>query len=308
MINDVGQEEVFMLLNALERQNNNIKKLLDSKEYHIGLSLYLLKKDIKSLNFKDIYMHLKQRTLRSRAIVTVDNKIEPIMSEHKNNYFSNIRIAIYTAIFGNYDKVHEPLIQPKNIDYYIITDQEIPPNSLWKPIIPHDNIKSLSSGEKNRYVKMHPDEYFPGYKYSIYVDGSISIVSDMTPLIYKISKVGIAVHRHSQRECVYDELIVTELFHKITSREKKNYEKYLKNINMPKKYGLCECGVIAREHEKDECKRIMTMWWEMFKNNIKRDQINLPVVLFLNNISVDEICTLGTNIYNNKSILINYHN
>lgn len=308
MIDDVGKEEVLMLLKALERQNNNIKELLDSKEYHIGSSLYLLKKNIKSLNFKDIYMRLKQRKLRGRAIVTVDNKTRSMVNERKDNYFSNVRIAIYTAIFGNYDKVHEPLIQPGNIDYYIITDQEIPPNSLWKPITPHDNIKSLSSGEKNRYVKMHPDEYFSTYKYSIYVDGSISIISDMTPLIYEVSKVGIAVHRHSQRECVYDELIVTELFHKITSEEKKNYEEYLEKINMPRKYGLCECGVIAREHEKDECKRIMGMWWEMFKNHIKRDQIHLPVVLFMNNISVNEICTLGTNIYNNKSILINYHN
>lgn len=308
MIDDVGKEEVLMLLKALEKQNNNMKELLDSKEYRIGSSLYLIKKNIKSLNFKDIYMRLKKRKLRDHAIVTVNNKTGSIMSECKEHYFSNARIAIYTAIFGNYDKVHEPLIQPKNIDYYIITDQEIPTNSLWKPITPHDNIKSLSPSEKNRYVKMHPDEYFSRYKYSIYVDGSISIISDMTPLIYEISKVGIAVHRHSQRECVYDELIVTELFHKITSGEKKNYEKYLEKINMPKKYGLCECGVIAREHEKDECKRIMAMWWEMFKNHIKRDQIHLPVVLFLNNISVNEICTLGTNIYNNKSILINYHN
>ena len=36
-------------------------------------------------------------------------------------YFSDKKIAVYTALFGQYDTIKEPCIHPDNIDYYIFT-------------------------------------------------------------------------------------------------------------------------------------------------------------------------------------------
>ena len=52
---------------------------------------------------------------------------------------------------------------------------------------------------------MHPDVLFEDYNYSIYIDGNIKVIGDLTAYINLISKAGIAVHRHGKRDCVYEE-------------------------------------------------------------------------------------------------------
>ena len=51
-------------------------------------------------------------------------------AERKELYIRDERIAVYTAFFGPYDQLREPLLQPDNIDYYILTDQPVPEERL----------------------------------------------------------------------------------------------------------------------------------------------------------------------------------
>ena len=79
-------------------------------------------------------------------------------SGRKDLYVREERIAVYTACFGPYDMVREPLLQPDNIDYFIVTDQDIPEGSLWKRV----PLQVLPGGVStdpvlaNRWCKMHP--------------------------------------------------------------------------------------------------------------------------------------------------------
>ena len=51
-----------------------------------------------------------------------------------DNYPPKHSIAVYTSIFGGYDSLADPIYVSDYCDYYAITDQEIPPGSVWKKV------------------------------------------------------------------------------------------------------------------------------------------------------------------------------
>ncbi len=77
----------------------------------------------------------------------------------------------------------------------------MPANSAWKQIVIDRSLpqlQNLDNAGLNRYYKMHPDVLFEDYNYSIYIDGNIKVIGDLTAYINLISKAGIAVHRHGK--------------------------------------------------------------------------------------------------------------
>ena len=306
--NSVTKELYFDLNKTLERQNYENLKILESKEFRLGSLVKRSISCIKELNIKKIrgfYRNIIWKNRVEKKKIDILEK-KPVFS--KDDYFIEEKIAVYTCVFGKYDKIQEPNFKPDNIDYYIITDQEIPNNSLWKPINYDENLlRGLNNIEKNRYFKMHPEKIFTDYNYSIYVDGNIKIISDLSPYIKLIGKYGLGFHSHNQRNCPYDELTAIGVAHKANKSVIKEYEDYLKSNSFPKGYGLLECNVIVREHNNPICKKIMEEWWEQFSTYIKRDQVSIPFVLYRNEIKVSDISVLGSNVYKNYSFNICKH-
>ena len=210
-------------------------------------------------------------------------------------------------MFGKYDNLLEPLFLPDNCDFFVITDLEVDSSSAWKKIDTLPEMANMSNVEKNRYVKINPHLLFKDYDYSIYVDGNIKIMSDLTEYIHMLNEVGIGTHLHHLRNCVYDELIAINKSKKDTKENIAKHRKLLDENGMPKKYGLLQCSVIVREHNNPTCVKIMNEWWNEFKNYSKRDQISLPHVLYSNGITVDKVGVLGNNIYKNPSFRIMNH-
>ncbi len=228
--------------------------------------------------------------------------------ESRSNYFSEEKIAVYTVITGAYDQVLEPYCQPDNCDYFIFTDEDVEDStSAWQKREIPDSLNGLTDAEKNRYLKMHPQELFDEYKYSIYVDGNIQIVTDITEYINELGPVGIGTHLHPVRDCVFEEM--QEVIRQGKEREEniRRHAKYMIETGMPHHYGLLECNVIAREHHNPICIKVMEEWWREFEAYSKRDQISLPHVLYRNKIQVQEIGILGDNVRTNPSFRIFRH-
>jgi hypothetical protein len=230
---------------------------------------------------------------------------------NQSNYFSNDRIAIYTAIFGGYDKFIEPECLPDNCDFYIITDTVINHGSVWK-LIPVDlknfNLEAKSNAIKNRFFKMFPDKLFPEYKYSIYVDGNIKIVTDLTEFITNFNKYGIKMHNHYRRNCVYKEIDRCLMVGKDTCSNLIAHREHLVNEGMPREYGMLEAAIIVRDHHNPYCIELMNEWWSEFSKYSKRDQISLPYILWKNNIKVNELALLGNDINSDYAIKRINHN
>ena len=220
--------------------------------------------------------------------------------DRKSLYIKDERIAVYTSLFGSYDVLREPLLHPENIDYYVLTDQEIPEISAWKPLDAASLIPAYCQGDQtlcNRWCKMHPHLIFKDYKYSVYVDSNIWIFSDLTPLTAGLDSFPVAMFRHKKRDCVYDEIKACLKQKKGTRKTLMAHKKLLLSHGVPKHWGLVEASVIPRRHLDPGCISLMEEWWEAFTQNSRRDQISLIDCLWQKGLKPSDIGTLGDNLH-----------
>ena len=114
-----------------------------------------------------------------------------------------MRLVVYTAIFGNYDKLKPPTIINNKIRYVCFTDR-------WKKVKPWE-IKLVRPQYKdlrkeNRKYKILAHKYFKNYDYSIYIDGNYKIICDLSKYVKVLLKENdIAVQKHLVRNCIYEE-------------------------------------------------------------------------------------------------------
>lgn len=191
------------------------------------------------------------------------------------------RIAVYTCITGDYDQVIKPQKLSSSCDYYLITDTptNVPVYKVLDigEIVP-ENISNPK--DQNRYCKMHGFEIFPEYEYSIYLDGSIEIIGDIYEYIYSVGNSGLAMLRHPQRQCIYEEGIVVSALNKANEAETKRLLSGYAKEGMPRNYGLFECGIVVSSHNNSIGKRILEQWYKEYMKSKLRDQLVLPYVLW----------------------------
>lgn len=306
---DCDSNSYTKLMNTIKTLNKDYIQVRRSSAYSTGTGVTQIIDHLRHFRVKElIRLYLKWSNLLSSG--RFDRNVKNNGLTFAPNYFSYERIAVYTVIFGKYDKLLEPYVTPDNIDYWIITDQEIDlTNSAWKKKDINEftkTIEKFTNIEKNRFFKMNVNTIFPDYKFTCYIDGNIQIISDITEYIYHIGNSGVAMHMHSSRDCVYDEMPAI-LHAKKASREQLDiHKKHLQKELFPTHYGMLECNVIVRENTS-LCKRLMDNWWQEFTNYSKRDQLSFPFVLYKNNIQVSDVGTLGNNVYENPSFRVVTH-
>lgn len=245
----------------------------------------------------------------NRIIRRLKLKNNQLHNEYELKQYTSLplkRIVVYTCVWGKYDRILEPYFCNPNIDYFILTDQEIPNNSIWKKMdIPSDlDLKNMSGVEINRYFKMHPHKLFADYEYSIYIDGNIRIVTDLMPLVADLDDFAIGIHDYPV-DCIYNmknAIIAGKRGNKKAVNEQ--IKKYRKE-GFPKHFGAFECNVIVRKHNDEQCVFLMEEWWKEFVNtSSKRDQLSFPYVLWKAGLSKRIIFCLGRNVRLNPRFLI----
>lgn len=301
-----NQEMYNNFMQCLKMENVKYKLITSSGSYKLANIYKVVMEEKSERKLKILRKYLKNFIFEKRVNHKFRQSYVPnIGYDDEPNYFNKDRIAIYTCIIGNYDDVAEPVWIPDNCDFYIVTNQIVNKESKWKYIGLEKfdkEIKNLSNIEINRYFKMHPEIIFPDYKYSIYLDGNIQPVTDLTEFINKIGKCGIAAHKHCFRNSVYEEAEVVAYLKRDKPERIKKHIEYLKSVGMPENYGLIECNILAREHHNPICKAVMKTWWEEFMAQSKRDQLSFMHALYLHGITVDEVGVLGSNVFANMAI------
>lgn len=220
----------------------------------------------------------------------------------RKTYLTNIskaeKTAVYTAIFGDYDSLKQPLVVDTQCDYYCISD--VKPDNLgvfqWidaKSILPHD----LKGNKlKNRYCKFLPHLLFKQHNYSIYLDGSILIKDRLWHILRKLGDIGIGVYGHPDCADTYEEVLrLCEITGNFFDLEL--IAKQLKEYNMegfPYGLGFTENSVLVRNHGNIYCKKIMEMWWNEFLRFPTRDQLSFIYVLWKSGYRLEDITVLGS--------------
>lgn len=229
----------------------------------------------------------------------------------KCTYQKENRIAIYTCIVNDYDEVLEPLKNNGFCDFFLISDKKPRGDSKYNwihiedvvPIGIHDPVI------QNRYCKMHSKEIFTEYRYSIYVDGDVELINDISQYIWLVGKSGLAMHRHGFMNCLYSEGMRMVGAKRADYSEVKRQMLTYRRMGMPRCFGQFECGVIVRDHTNSLGDRIMNEWYEELKMWEKRDQFSFTYVLWKNGIPLDWIGCLnkGKEKFANKDMIWRRH-
>ncbi len=223
----------------------------------------------------------------------------------------NGRIAVYTCVTGDYDCIKEPLSTEESCDYYLLSDRKYSDLKVYRQLDIADFVPGSITGsaEKNRWCKMHGHWIFSRYRYSIYIDGAIQLIHPISHYIEQIGASGMALHKHPQRNCIYEEglrLIANKRGNVDSQKLRKQMVRYLYE-GMPREFGLLECGMIVRDNDSDIGCSIMEQWFEEYMKGEKRDQLSFTYILWKNGISLKEmgILNAGQEIRKNSDLVLN---
>lgn len=191
------------------------------------------------------------------------------------------KFAIYTAVVGNYDTIRQPLAVDERFDYYLFSN-DIPEERIgvWKVCpIPYNNPIQTKIA---RWVKTHPIELLPDYRYTIWMDGSLQIKSALfyDNIIQLSSKhIPISCRKHPDRDCVYDEAAICALWKLEREPILLDWIHVLLNKKLPHHWGLFETNILFRENTV-QVQQLNNRWWNYINQYSKRDQLSFTLSLF----------------------------
>lgn len=190
---------------------------------------------------------------------------------------NKLKIAVYTCITGDYDKLISPDNIDERLDYFCFTDNDEQIKSPW--ILKSMELLGLDSKDQNRYIKMHPHIFFLDYDITIYIDGNIKIVGDLYELGLRINEIkgNLFVYSHSERNCLYSEGAACSYYsHDWIWNVAKQMRKYSES-NYPMNQGLVCANILIRKNDS-ALSSLMDAWWLAYLSGVKRDQLSLPFV------------------------------
>ena len=200
-------------------------------------------------------------------------------------------IAVYTAITNNRDFLKDEQVID-GADFICFTDDSSLKSKVW-------DIRKVSniSKDPNRNAKIHKilAHKYLDYDYSIWIDGSVSLLMEPEYLIKKYLKnndIAVFTHR-DERNCLYKEAkICIDKKLDDVSLIKEQVASY-ENNNYPADIGLYECTIILRKHTP-EIEKLNNQWWAEICRYSRRDQISFNYVVDKLKISVGTIDGLIT--------------
>lgn len=194
------------------------------------------------------------------------------------------RLVVYTALFGDYDVLRDPVGKFSDVDFVCFTDQAGLVSQVWDiRLVPTEG---RSQVELNRIYKFFPHIYLKEYSMSFYVDSNIQIKEKASELFRFLKNCPhtFVLPDHFARNCIYQEAEIIIKSKKGNSALVVSQMNSYKEDGFPENYGLTENNLIFRRQHDPKIIAAMEMWWEEFFQKTKRDQLSLMYVLWKLNI------------------------
>lgn len=178
---------------------------------------------------KNYFVHLEYETLL-------------INNELKNKCRKNV---IYT--FSNSEKqIPKIRIKNDNFDYICFTEKLTNDVGCWK---------MFNTSFDKMTVKICPHYFFKNYEISLWVENSVTILSNLNDYINLLDKDNyILAIDNDKYDCVYDILKNEKDLDLCKYKVKLILDKY------PIKNGLIDSYALLRRHNVEECKEMMNEW------------------------------------------------
>lgn len=182
-------------------------------------------------------------------------------------------IIVYTAIFDYYDKLIGQNSYPNS--HFRCFSDSVDAKEPWQVCRVHTRSALWTA---KRY-KILAHETFPNTSVSLWIDGNVTVLSNPLKAARKfLDKNDLAVFRHPDRGCIYDEASECIRLHKGNSSKIRKQVKKYKAQGFSSQSGLQQCTIIFRRHT-DKIAALEHRWWSHLQKHSSRDQISFPVVV-----------------------------
>jgi hypothetical protein len=188
--------------------------------------------------------------------------------------------VVYTAITNRHAQLSA---RPLASDTDFICYSDVPLDRDDWQIRPVE-APALPPRMRAKFHKLHPPE---GYEWNVWIDGAYVLRPDAVRFVDDLiahSPSGFGLHRHNQRDCLFEEAEHTVLLDKysgqrgIIEAQVRHYEE----LGHPKSWGLWAGGLMCR-NTSPIVTAVMRRWWDELLRWSSRDQLSLPFVLrFMN--------------------------
>lgn len=188
-------------------------------------------------------------------------------------------ITIYTAIFGDYDILKDPLFINKDIKFICFTDQDFQSN-IWE-IRKVEKEESDPRREARKY-KILSHKYIDT-EISLWIDGGYQLIKNPLPHIEKmLSITDMACSIHPLRKCIYDEAERCLMVNKGDPEKIRNQMFKYSQEKYPVNNDLIHSSVLLRRITPEVIK-VEEDWWNEVKNFSVRDQLSFNYIVWKNN-------------------------
>lgn len=197
---------------------------------------------------------------------------------------TGLKLAVYTALFTddpNYlygDLI--PYVHDKNgIDYIAFTNSDYLESDFWQ-------IRKIDIWRSGRWTarkcKTSPEELLPEYDAWLWMDNELYFTYDPYDLFsLHLDGYDLAVHRHCDRNCLYEE--VKETINRNPPRDPKekiiNQGIEYRQFGYPENNGLYENGILYRQNN-NRVREFNRLWFSETAKWNTEDQISMMYALW----------------------------
>jgi len=209
-----------------------------------------------------------------------------------------MKIAIYTAIYDNYELLRDPIRVP-GLDYICFTDNLNLTSNVWYVKYLRNTHISGFGSMFVKYIKLNSQRYLSEYDYVIWLDANIIVKSKelLKYLAAKLYSTNILLFKHYDpnpnlsRSCAYEEAEFASVYLDKYKKEKLNQQvKDYKDVGFPEKWGLFQSGVFMKNNKCSAMLKFDRAWLhEIYKYGevFPQCQVSLPYCLWKTNIKYD---------------------
>lgn len=252
---------------AMKGANRIIKPLIEN--YYNGIlqvkNSYIKPNEEFKEHIESYETHVKPKTKQVEKIEEV--KERKIRS----------KLIVYTAIFGDYDTLKDPLITHPRIRFVCFSDKERD-SKIWETIVV--DIDEPSPRRMARKIKILSHKYV-GNGINMWIDGSCQL--RVNPLSYvreHLEKSDFVLTRHP-RNCIYEEAKKCLQVGKGEPNKINEQMEFYKSQNYPQWNRLVDTTVLLRKITPEVIK-IENDWWYQLNKFSERDQLSFNYVVWKN--------------------------
>ncbi|OBQ55401.1 DUF616 domain-containing protein [Tamlana sp. s12] len=197
-----------------------------------------------------------------------------------------MKIAIYTAIFGEKDVFREPnnFETTENVDCFLITDNPDLKTKKYRIILKEQKFADVTKNA--RFYKIFGIEGFNQYDYVIWHDGSLQMnLDNLNELILCSKKFTLTTFKHPIRNNFYDEGIACIKLNKDNSLKIFAQIVMYNFIRIPRDIGMFETSILVKNNNKPS-PLFYKLWWSQINRFSRRDQLGIVYAIWKTNLKI----------------------